>query len=727
MGHTRGPVFVLALVGALVLGAALAYWLGPEGRRERETGAGEPADGLESELSAPRGSTQEPVPSREAVASEGAGRLDHIPLAAGELSGRVLDSNLWPLAGARVILLHAEARAFELDLERAAVWVAEAESGPDGAFHFALTPGVPVDVQVTLKGYSDALEPDAYAGQELEIVLTPGVRVFGTLTRARDGTPVEGARVRAFRLGGPSSLERQTTSHADGAYELRIPFREDARLEVVPSDLQCSAWIELEIGPDNLCQTDVALRDGVLVTGRVTAAETGLGLPGAKVGEGWWFRRTVTTDARGEYRLEGFGDPGVLELGARAKGYSVARATAPNADADGVVRLDFVLQRARAVRGRIVDEAGAPLFGAYVAAVASELEAGGQRTDWLSTRTDSAGLYRIDDLSRELGHALLVTLRGYGTQVHDFPESEFETPELVLADIALGQPALLAGRVENSSGAPIADVEVELSGWNHDRYRFTQAPTARARFYVDARSVHSDARGRFWFGDLSAGRYQVVTHVAGRPESAPLELELVTGERREDVVLRLDAGGTIRGQVLDERGNALAGVYVSAQSERLADPGARPAGHVQVRTPADGRFELGGLPAGEYTIRAYPLETPSPDPGEPWLPATVEHVATGAQPIQIELGRGAAISGRVLDAAGAALSGYVVATVARGGGPVEYAQTDAEGRFTLTVPRGSRWTLEVRGSPESEGFRTVFAQREDVVAGTRDLEFRLAR
>ncbi|NOT32096.1 MAG: carboxypeptidase regulatory-like domain-containing protein, partial [Planctomycetes bacterium] len=179
--------------------------------------------------------------------------------------------------------------------------------------------------------------------------------------------------------------------------------------------------------------------------------------------------------------------------------------------------------------------------------------------------------------------------------------------------------------------------------------------------------------------------------------------------------------------VQDEHGNALLGVYVSAQGERLTDPGARPAGHVHVRTPADGRFELVGLPAGEYTLRAYPLETPSPDPGEPWLPATLEHVATGAQPIQIELARGASIRGRVLDAQGAALFGYVVATVARGGDPVEYAQTDAEGRFALTVPRGSSWTLEVRGAPEGEGFRTVFAQREGVLAGTRDLELRLAR
>ena len=81
--------------------------------------------------------------------------------------------------------------------------------------------------------------------------------------------------------------------------------------------------------------------------------------------------------------------------------------------------------------------------------------------------------------------------------MHDFPESERETPELVLADIVLRRPALLAGRIEDPAGLALAGVEVELEGWNHDRYRSTQSETAHARFYVDRRAVHSDARGRF--------------------------------------------------------------------------------------------------------------------------------------------------------------------------------------------------------------------------------------
>ena len=723
--RTRGPVFVLALAGAIALGGAVAYWLDRDPPRDGATRSG---DGVSrrGELPPQPGDDGLGAGAREALGGQGhAGASEAAPFAKAELRGRVVDADGRALAGARVVLTRAEVRGFEvLDLgaEAAARSVAETESGADGGFRFELQRGAPVDVEASLAGYCSALRPDAYAGQELELVLAPGVRVFGTLTRAHDGAAVAGARVRVFREAGPASLERETESRADGGYELRIPFRDAVRLEVVPRELAGSGWIELEIGADDACRRDVALADGAHLSGRVVAADTGLPLADAEVGEGWWFRRTATTDARGEYRLDGFG--ALREVGARAHGYGMERTSAPGADADGVAHLDFALSPARAVHGRVVDDAGAPLAEVYVAAVAAEFADGSQRTDWLSTRTDGAGRYRIGDLSRALGHALLVSAPGYGTQVHDLPESELETSELELPDVVLRRPGLIAGRVEDAAGAALEDVEVELAGWNHDRFRFTKSATARARAYVDARKAHSDARGRFWFGDLAAGRYRLVTRVAGRPESAPIELELVTGELREDVVVHLDSGGSIAGLVQDEHGAPLAGVYVSAQGERLRDPAARPVGQVHVRTLDDGRFELAGLPEGDYTIRAYPLETPVADPAESWLPATIEHVATGAQPIRVELRRGATIRGRVRDATGAALAGWVVAAVA-GERAEEYAQSDGDGRFTLSVPAGTSWTLELRGAPQGESFRKVFARREGVAAGTQELELRV--
>lgn len=721
MGRGRGPLFVLALVGAITLGAALAYWLDQEKRSSSGVRPGAPEGSGRASVREGSGAIGEASPEagRETVARDLAAIPPAVP--AGELTGFVLDANGGPRAGAHLLVTREEAREFTAlasALPATPVVVGETWSTEDGHFRLPVPRGLPVTVRATLAGTCDALQPDAYAGQELHLLLEPGLEVLGTVTRARDGAPVPGARVRVFRPGGPASLERETTSAADGTFRLRIGFRDDVQLEVLAADLKASGWLALEPGEEDRCQRDVALEDGVLVTGRVLDADSGLPVPGAVVGEGVGAERACVADERGQYRLQGFGG---TELVARAAGYGAVRARNLPAAVEGQLSFDVTLAPGRTVKGRVVDEDGTPQAGAYVAAIASEFGPGGQQADWLATRTDAEGRYRIGDLARTLGHALLVTRPGRGTQVHDFPASEFDTPELELPDVVLRRPALLAGRVEAPDGSARVGVEVELAGSNHDRYRFTKTPTARGRFYVDRRTARTDAEGRFWFGDLAAGRYQLVLRVPGRPESTPLEVEVVTGERREDLVLRLDAGGTLRGQVLGDRGQPLAGVYVAAQGERLSDPAARPASLAHVRTASDGAFVIAGLPEGEYTLRAYPLEAPGPTPDEPWLGATVEHVATGGPATRIELPRGARLGGRVVDARGAPLPDHIVAGVPGGGRSGEFAQTDVEGRFSLAVPRGSSWTLEVRGSPRGPAFQKVLARRAQVRAPATDL------
>jgi hypothetical protein len=54
------------------------------------------------------------------------------------------------------------------------------------------------------------------------------------------------------------------------------------------------------------------------------------------------------------------------------------------------------------------------------------------------------------------------------------------------------------------------------------------------------------------------------------------------------------------------------------------------------------------------------------------------------------------------------------------------SSTDAEGRFKVAVPPGTVWTLEVRGSPQSEAYEQVFLTLPGVSAGTRDLVLQLS-
>jgi len=687
-----------------------------------------------------------PLPPAEAVLESAARSPAALPVAPGhpdvtsgveprpgELRGRVLDPQRTPVPGARVSLRRGIAREFMvLDLEaaHAAEEIAETTSDAQGEFRFALARGIPVDLVASGAGFVDTVVPDRYAGEFVEVTLSPGCLVFGRITRERDGSPVEGAEVRVFRLGGPSALARETTSDADGRYELRFAFREDPMLEVVSRNEQSSDWIDLVLGPDGTVEKDVALKAGVLVEGRVTDSLTGSPIQGAIVGEGWVYRRTAATDALGEYRLEGFGNPGMAELFAKAKGYGESKKeNLPGAE-NGLLHVDFELAPGHAARGRVLDPGGRPIEGAYVAAVASQFGSEGQETDWLSARTDEEGRFRIDSLTPGLRHALFARKHGWATHVWDFPPTEVVENETDLGDLVLTPPALIAGRVEDDSEQGIADVEVILKGWNRDRGRLgSDSDGSRgsniADFYVASREVRSDARGRFWFGGVAAGSYTLGARKRGWAEPSPIPVEVEEGNDQEDLVLRVGGGSTIRGRVVDEDGRPVAKVHLSPRLVEPENPGTSEQVDASAQTDAGGTFAFRGLPSGEYRIDVYPFWIAEWDPDAPWLQTTIERARTGTDDLVIVMEKGANIGGVLLDAAGKPLFGYWISpagNVRTTGGLVT---TDLEGRFTIGVPRGTVCDIEVRGSPQSRDYGTVLLTQPGVAAGTTNLVLQL--
>jgi hypothetical protein len=155
------------------------------------------------------------------------------------------------------------------------------------------------------------------------------------------------------------------------------------------------------------------------------------------------------------------------------------------------------------------------------AAVASEFDAQGQRTDWITARTDVSGRFELESLTPELRHALLLCKHGFATSVYDFPDAELSTQDLELGTFVLGAPALIAGTVADDAGSALADTEVVLKGFNADRFRL-RGEKRKTRGH--RRLVHrharqpTDERGRYSFGDLSAGSFRSGAR-PGRPNS----------------------------------------------------------------------------------------------------------------------------------------------------------------------------------------------------------------
>jgi protocatechuate 3,4-dioxygenase beta subunit len=651
---------------------------------------------------------------------------------ANELRGRVVDLSGAPIAGADVSLHRGEARGFsvlDLDVSRATQLMANTTSDARGEFRFVLERGVPVDLRVEAGGFCPAVIPDRHAGEFVEVKLFAGYLAFGRITREADGAPIADARVRVFRLGGTFALSRETRTGGDGRYEIRFTFSEGAILEVVPGIEQASDWIPLIVSPEGTVETNLALPDGLVVTGKVTDRSSGSPIAGATVGEGWVFRKKAQTDANGEYRLTGFGNAGVGDLHVKARGFGKGQQSELPGAVEGMLRVDFALTPARSASGRVVDGDGAPIPGVLAAAVASEMGAQGQRTDWLAARTDAAGRFYFDDLTHDLRHALLLTKPGHGSRVYDFPSDELGSPDLDLGTLVLGKPAVLAGTVEDGAGGAVVNVDVILKGHNSDRFKFREGPHAAAGssgdWYVDSRSTRSDDRGRFSFGDLSAGSYSLHARERGRPESAKIEVEIGDGEVREGVRIPFSAGASLRGRLLDPERRAIGRAYVSAHPVNVRDPKVGWQQVTAVQTDEEGKFQFLGLAAGEYRIDANVWSMSAPETHGALLPGRLERVSTDqAGELEIVLERGATIEGSLVDAQGAALFHHTV--IARGpGGESHSTSTDAQGAFTLVVAPGTVWELEVRGIFQTEQWQKVLLTQPGVAAGSRGLELRL--
>jgi len=693
-----------------------------------------------SEAPAPRAAALElaanspsrtPIEASAAAPAPAAAHSSEDPISPDELRGRVVDSELRPLTGASVSLRRGEVRDFNVldpELNAATESFAATTTDTHGEFRFEVPRGIPFDLHVEGREFCPRLLPDRHAGEYLVVQLSAGFSVFGRVTRETDGAPVVDAKVRVFRRGGPPSLARETRTAGNGGFDLRFDFREAVMLEIVPAIEQCPPSMELELGAETRIEKNVAVREGFLVVGKVSVAGSDQPIPGAIVGEGWTFKRSAVTDANGEYRLNGFGNPGVAELHAKARGFGkTQRQDLPGAEA-GVMRVDFWLTPARAAHGRVVDASGSAVHGVLAAAIASEFAAQGQRTDWIAARSDASGRFELESLTPELPHALLLSKQGFATSVYDFPATEFSTQDLDLGTFVLGPPALIAGTVVDDAGLALADTEVVLKGFNADRFRLSGEERKHGEligdWYTDTRISRSDARGRFSFGELSAGSYSLQARLTGRPSSPSVQVALAEAERREAIELVLATGSRLRGRVLDPEGRPVPGTYLSVEPLAPRATSDRSDRSSATRSDAEGRFEFLGLKAGDYRLHAQPWLPEDRDSDTPLLPTYLKPVATDASELTLVLPRGATIRGTLRDAQGAALFGYSI-VAASGEDRAPIATTDANGEFKLAVLQGSSTDLEVRGSPGGASWEEVFLVERSVVAGTRGLELRL--
>lgn len=244
---------------------------------------------------------------------------------------------------------------------------------------------------------------------------------------------------------------------------------------------------------------------------------------------------------------------------------------------------------------------------------------------------------------------------------------------------------VLAGRVVDEAGAPLADVVISAHPGDNEAAarwpRFLDPFSGRltneepiAGVTKTAASTQSGDDGRFRLGDVPADEhYTLLLH---RGDRAPLRRGTFPAwaDRTTDCgSFTLGVGAAVEGIVVDDLGRPIAEATVGRISAGATPP---------VATDRDGRFRLDGLEAGVIRLGA------SAD-GHVGLGLFARFNVDAAagettHDVRIELARAASISGRVIDEVGAPHADVTVTARPTGarmraGG----ARTDARGRFVI--------------------------------------------
>ncbi|MFG0318211.1 MAG: carboxypeptidase regulatory-like domain-containing protein [Planctomycetota bacterium JB042] len=384
---------------------------------------------------------------------------------------------------------------------------------------------------------------------------------------------------------------------------------------------------------------------------------------------------TGRTDAAGRFSIEGL-DYTHYRIEASSEGYAPA-----------VVRRSFIASRGRdeielsltltpsnaELRGVVLGD-DRPVAGAIVRAV---VPPGGADAHSATARTAADGTFTLRGLTVE---AYELTARANGYFARE-PVLATPGPDAEVR-IELGRTGSLSGRVIAGDGAAPESFSAKV----------LRVEGARGTTRAVRRALPGESPGTFRATDLPPGRYvvEVDAGTAARTRSDPVEIG--EAEDADGVVVRLAAGGSVRGRVVDAEGAPVAGV-----TAHLLPPdfdASSPVAEVLVlephlgrsaRTDGDGRFELAHVAAGRYGVRLL-----GADGGAGFVPGIDVEEGEVADVGDVELAGAGRLSGVALDVDGRPLPRARVIAVSEGTASRRSRLTDSEGRFDLgPVPAGA--------------------------------------
>lgn len=447
------------------------------------------------------------------------------------------------------------------------------------------------------------------------------------------------------------------------------------------------------------------------IDGRVVDAASRKPLAGALVWAGHDPGLSATAGADGRYRIVAPPDDRFW-VQAEAGGFLPENRWVSAAEARAGKGPLLALPSAVEVEGRVVDEAGAPLAGVQVEAVAASRPPTQafhpDRAESRST-TGADGRFRLAALHPEGSFAVTAVQRGFlparkllgGLQLPDG-----RAP----VRLVLLRSRSAFGRVVDRQDRPLPEVEVKLS------------PGGPAAGGGEAVTARTDGEGKFMVAEIPALELDLEARKEGFGPRTVRGVEVPPGRGPVDLgTLVLTPGAVVAGAVRDRGGRPVAGASVWLEEDRGgAPPGLRRVlrGEPAATTGEDGRFRVADLEPGRRIHLAARKEG--------FVPAMVRGVeAPTREPVSLVLdpasrvsglvvtGEGQPVAGAQVELAGAEPPPGVAGVPRRSSDDSRSAVTEADGRFTLDeVAPGA---FEVRAT--AEGYQPAKPVALEVVSG----------
>ncbi len=583
----------------------------------------------------------------------------------GVISGRVVDVQGIPVAGARVLTERLEG-----------LGVVSALTSGDGRYALeGLRPGE-YELLAFQQGVGLArLVAVLPAGQDLvnaDMAFSPAGQISGTVIGAVTGLPIEGARI---WMADASPLADPVTTDADGRYVMvGVPAGQYGVHIDATGYLEVSQ--EVEVLEDATVIIDINLRSAGVVAGQlltpaadpIRAMHITLVKDGGAAG-------TVMSDDQGRFEFSDLSDGEYLLAIDERAGLSMWRQELTLDGTRNDYDLPLVLHLG-IISGTLYDTGGTvPQPDVPVRLMR-------QGEIYEETHTDEAGEFVFFALDEDQYDIVAYTRESGFARVQGLTVSPGEV--LIQQDLRLGSALLEVEVLAAFQGnAPVGTATLLLS----------PADRSAGESTIGAMT---DAAGIASFEGLATGEY-VLTVL---PEECAIHRQLVSvDETGLTLQVLLHEPALLEGIVRDPSGTVIAGAEVAAVGQGTGI-------EVNLVTDRDGRYEATTLPDGTYDLWAVDAELHAV------VIRGVELIAGATTTVDVDLSdQGSRVDGLVKDLSDNRLIGIQVTLRTVDGVQLQQVLADGEGHFQLLAVPDGQYQLEFSGARLPRFARVITVDR----------------